>query len=156
MDKDKKPKRQEKLTTTIGDLLKSQGNNILETEKKPYKKNNKKYNNNNKDFKNRIKDKLINPNSTNTNIRDTTLRMAVDRAVEKGILRNDDTVKIEPEKPITEEDLEVKDGNWEEFTKAFTEEIPEKEEVKANIKINADYISFDNSDKRIKTDTYKK
>lgn len=155
MDKDKKPKRQEKLTTTIGDLLKSQGNNILETEKKPYKKNNKKYNNN-KDFKNRIKDKLINPNSTNTNIRDTTLRMAVDRAVEKGILRNDDTVKIEPEKPITEEDLEVKDGNWEEFTKAFTEEIPEKEEVKANIKINADYISFDNSDKRIKTDTYKK
>ena len=43
MDKDKKPKRQEKLTTTIGDLLKSQGNNILETEKKPYKKNNKKY-----------------------------------------------------------------------------------------------------------------
>ncbi len=155
MDKDKKPKRQEKLTTTIGDLLKSQGNNILETEKKPYKKNNKKYNNN-KDFKNRIKDKLINPNSTNINIRDTTLRMAVDRAVEKGILRNDDTVKIEPEKPITEEDLEVKDGNWEEFTKAFTEEIPEKEEVKANIKINADYISFDNSDKRIKTDTYKK
>lgn len=155
MDKDKKPKRQEKLTTTIGDLLKSQGNNILETEKKPYKKNNKKYNNN-KDFKDRIKDKLINPNSTNTNIRDTTLRMAVDRAVEKGILRNDDTVKIEPEKPITEEDLEVKDGNWEEFTKAFTEEIPEKEEVKANIKINADYISFDNSDKRIKTDTYKK
>ena len=155
MDKDKKPKRQEKLTTTIGDLLKSQGNNILETEKKPYKKNNKKYNNN-KDFKNRIKDKLINPNSTNTNIRDTTLRMAVDRAVEKGILKNDDTVKIEPEKPITEEDLEVKDGNWEEFTKAFTEEIPEKEEVKPNIKINADYISFDNSDKRIKTDTYKK
>ena len=46
-------KRSEHLTTTIGDLMKLQGNDILKTEKKPYKKN-KKYKKNFKNDKKKI------------------------------------------------------------------------------------------------------
>ena len=149
-------KRSEHLTTTIGDLMKLQGNDILKTEKKPYKKN-KKYK---KNFKNDKKE------NTTVQVNDS-LKKAIDDAVERGVLRNDDSIKFDMrtseqiEKDTYKDGVIIKDGNMEDFAAAFLAE-PEKEgpkmndnsEPSAKFVINSDYITKEGTDARVRTDEF--
>lgn len=180
-------KRPEHLTTTIGDLLKTQGNDILKTEKKPYKKKNKNKNyqgkktENNMNVKNKIKKlnnaeevaveapvmKVDEPNANQKTYTNESLKKAIDEAVEKGILKNDDSVNFDLRTPEQIEadkyknGVVVEDGNMEEFAKAFLAE-PEKEgprmdsssTPKAKFVINSEYITKEGSDARVRTDEF--
>ena len=148
-------KRPEHLTTTIGDLMKLQGNDILKTEKKPYKKN-KKYK---KNFNNKKENDTVQVNDS--------LKKAIDDAVEKGVLRNDDLIKFDMrtseqiEKDTYKDGVVIKDGSMEELAAAFLAE-PEKEgpkinsdsEPKAKFVINSDYITKEGTDARVRTDEF--
>ena len=168
MEKNNKTNKRsnENLKTTIGDLLRSQGNNILNTPKPKYNKNNKKKNypkkkdNNYKpDVKPEITDAPVDNVTENVDheAANKSLKEAIDRAIEKGILK-DDIIKIEDPKPITNDDLEYHDGTWAEFSGSFLapKEEPKKNEPINKIKINSEYITFSNTDARIRTDSYKR
>lgn len=158
----KKPekKRSEHLSTTIGDMLRSQGNDILKTEKKPYNK--KKYNNKQKPY-NRNSNKK--PNKYDKDKSDNMIKKAIDEAVQKGILKEDDNVKFDLrtpeqiEKDTYKDGVVISDSTMEEFAKAFLAEPEIKEETKEintdnKFIVNTDYIHKFGSDKRVKTDTF--
>lgn len=135
MEKKNEKKRSEHLSTTIGDLMKLQGNDILKTEKKPYKKNNK----NKKNFKGnknkQYKEKKVEtpaetkneeaevifpvlpdvsvsgkPDRNGNMYTNECLKKAIDDAVEKGIIRADDNTKFDMRTPEQIEADKYKDG----------------------------------------------
>lgn len=160
----KKPekKRSERLSTTIGDMMRSQGNDILKTEKKPYNKNKKKYNNKQKPYN---RDSNKKPNKYDKYKSDDMIKKAIDEAVQKGMLKEDDNTSFDLrtpeqiEKDTYKDGVVISDSTMEEFAKAFLAEPELKEETKeinTNNKfiVDADYIHKSGSDKRVKTDTF--
>ena len=160
----KKPekKRSEHLSTTIGDMLRKQGNDILKTEKKPYKNNNKKYNKQKPYKKNYNKKPPVDNKAKN----DEIIKKALDEAVKKGILKADDNTSFDMRTPEQieadkyKDGVVIKDGTMEEFADAFLAEaekegpVMEEDTSKVKFTISSEYITKEGSDTRVRTDTF--
>lgn len=152
MDEKKQKNRSDKLSTTIGDLLKSQGNNILDVPKK----NNKKY----KKFKDNLKDKnvIIDSKKNTKSNAELSLEIAINKAVKEGKLKETPT-KVEfnmTDESSKENEVVVKDSSMDELVGAFLGEPEEKKPVDTNNKfvINSEYISKEGSDKKVRLDNF--
>lgn len=138
--RDPKQKRQEPLSTSIGDLLKAKGEFIPKAKKE---------------------DAVEEPKSTGKSMEE--------RLKDKGKKIKEHPVYFdmhEPEQePVkeseSEEEVEVKDGSWEEFASMMTEDptavkeyIQPKSNTKNKFTVHAEYITKEGTDKRVRTDTF--